>query len=66
MGNRIDGSTIWFEGGYMSPEDQFHLWWTFTEDRLSGNAVLKTFDDDITRTKAGSLTYNCSAIDRKF
>jgi len=65
-GNRIDSSTIWFEGGYMSPGDQFHLGWTFTVDRLSGTAVLKTFDDDIMGTKAGSVTYTCSPVDRKF
>jgi hypothetical protein len=65
-GNRIDSSTIWFEGGYMSPGDGLHSGWSFIVDRLSGDAILKTFDDEIMGTKKGSLTYHCSATGKKF
>ena len=50
----------------MSPGDGFHMGWTFTVDRLSGSAVLNTFDDEIMETKEGTVDYSCSAATPKF
>lgn len=65
-GNRIDDSTIWFNGGFMVPNRGFHQGWSFSVDRLTGDAVLKTFNDDLLRTKEGTVSYSCSAAARKF
>jgi hypothetical protein len=38
----------------MSPGKGLHSGWTFTVDRLSGDAVLETFDDYIMGQKKGA------------
>jgi hypothetical protein len=65
--NYVNGHEIYFAGGFNSSDTGFHLFWSFSANRLDGSAVLKRPGDVAFSEPAKPDTrYFCKKVEPRF